>query len=381
MSLKFATFGCWNEGCIKESVQYLVIRKLIELQDQYKFLIILGDNYYSKKKSIDIQNSENVDDIKSIKYSDINLQEMKKGFECLEDITIPKKMIFGNHDIEDGTLQGCSNMKSQLKIPWIDIKFPYDFENYYIFLENEDPKLNNYKIVKFIYLDTTVYDLVDKTNTCYDKVINKSPSQIIEEQTIFITEQLKSLNPTYTNTVIFIGHEPLITFRFKTNKIGKTKNPKILSLLNDIYELTKGLHEIYNFHYICADFHNFEESIITKEYDTTGKSFKIHQLVFGTGGVSKLDPRYNPTSERINPDNFNGFNYNMQNRYSSDEDVQDYSMPHINSNGYGEITIDKDGLKYKFYPIVQDTMIDFKNKYLKYKKKYLEIKKNIVSLN
>lgn len=370
MSIKFATFGCWNEGCEKESVQQLVINKLIETQCQYKFLIILGDNYYSKKKSINIQNSENINDIK---YYDINLQEMKNGFDCLENIKIPKKMILGNHDIEEGILQGCSNMKSQLKIPWIDIKFPYDFENYYIFLDNKDPKLRDYKIIKFIYLDTTVYNLENELNTCYDKVINKSPLQIIKEQKLFIAEQLKSLDPKYTNTVIFIGHEPLITFKFKTNKINQVENLKILSLLNDIYELTNDLHKIYNFNYICSDFHNFEEAIITKPY-INDEIFKIHQLVFGTGGITNLDSRYKPSIERNNPDNFNGFSYNMQHRYSSDDPLLDYSIPPIKSNGFGEITIDECGLKYKFIPINLTKVDIWKHKYLKYKNKYVLLK-------
>ena len=85
-------------------------------------------------------------------------------------------------------------------------------------------KTQNLIIVKFIYLD-------NESNTCYDKVINKSPREIIIEQKLLIAKQLKSLDSKYTNTVIFIGHKPLITFRFKTNKMGKAKNPKILSLL------------------------------------------------------------------------------------------------------------------------------------------------------
>ena len=143
-----------------------------------------------------------------------------------------------------------------------------------------------------------------------------------------------------------------------------------ITTLNELYELTKDLHDKYQFNYICADFHNFEEAYITKPYYEK-EEFKIHQLVFGTGGITKLDPRYNPTEERIDPKNFNGFKYNMQNRYSSDESLLDYSIPPKKSNGYGEIIINEYGLKYKFISIEPEKIDIWKQKYLKYKKKYI----------
>jgi hypothetical protein len=399
--LKFATFGCWNQGCKPNSVQQKVVELLKKKEDEYKFLVLLGDNYYSDKiNPLELQNPSGGTDPIEIKYNDINLETMKEGFRCLLNINIPKKLILGNHDIEEGVFQSCSNMKSQLRLPWYDIKFPYDFEDHFLLINNEDICKRSYKIVKFIYLDTTIYSLMGKQKqkkemdklkgkypSCYERVLGRTPDQLVVEQEIFIINQLKSLDKKNTNTVIFFGHEPLITHRFK--KEGPLDNLKLLDIL---YELTKGFHEDYKFNYICADFHNFEEAYITKPYGMTDfKPFKIHQLVFGTGGIDKLDDRYNPLkgdrSERIN-----GFRYEMINRYGSDEPILDFSVQPKFLNGYGEIIINSEGLKYNFLSIEPDSNPGkpqkdtggipgtryWENKYLKYKNKYLQHKNNII---
>jgi len=159
--LKFATFGCWNERCKEGSSQRKVAELLKKNETNYKFLVLLGDNYYSEKIKIKIDNPDPaILDKIEIKYNDINLEEMKNGFNCLLNINLPKKMILGNHDIEEGVFQSCSNMRSQLKLPWYDIKFPFDFENHYIYTNSEELSQRSYKIVKFIYLDTTIYSFI-----------------------------------------------------------------------------------------------------------------------------------------------------------------------------------------------------------------------------
>ena len=146
-------------------------------------------------------------------------------------------------------------------------------------------------------------------------------------------------------------------------------------MLDIIFILTKGLHEVYQFNYICADFHNFEEAYIYKKYPDN-EQFKIHQLVFGTGGNHDLYERYNPYSkDRNDPKNFNGYLYDMQNRYSSYKRQElDFSIPPKKSNGYGEIIIDEKGLNYNFISIDPSAVSEWHNKYLKYKKKYLNLK-------
>jgi len=373
-TLKFATFGCWNKGCVKGSGQEKVIEELFKKQEEYKFLILLGDNYYSSNNEMDYE----LDGKKqTVKFFDVNLEEMKNGFNCLSNINIPKKIILGNHDIEEGQNQGCMNMKSQLNLPWYDIKFPFGYENHFIFINKNNPdlKMRSYKLIKFIYLDTTIYSYNGKRDTCYERLLLKTPQQLISEQRVFIKKQIKSLDPKITNTVVFIGHEPLLPFKFK-NKNEKDEYPaSILSLLNDIYKLTEKLDKSIQLHYICADFHNFEEGYITKPY-YNGNMFKIHQLIFGTGGNNNLDDRYNPDINRTNPKNFNGFFYDMQHRYGSNKPLLDYSINPLKTFGYGEIIIDEFGLTYNFISTSNETS-EWKNKYLKYKNKYLKHNYNL----
>ena len=230
--------------------------------------------------------------------------------------------------------------------------------------------------------------------SCYDLVLNKSVEQLKTEQKEFIRHQLNSIDPTKTNTVVFIGHQPLIYFRFDRNDTNH------LPLLDDIYDLTKQYQTNINFHYICADFHNFEEGIITKNYSDTEYPFRIQQLIFGTGGSNWLYNRTDPTKTMLEKDEsgiekeiirtqskkFKGYTYSMMNRYTSIKEKEpynipspDYSLPHLKVHGYGVIIIDENGLTYEFIPIKSDdsSFIPWKNKYLKYKNKYLTLKNNL----
>ena len=50
-------------------------------------------------------------------------------------------------------------MKIQLNLPWFDIKFPYGFEDHKIYMSDETDN-QYYKVIKLIYLDTTIYDSI-----------------------------------------------------------------------------------------------------------------------------------------------------------------------------------------------------------------------------
>ena len=135
--MNIAVFGCWNRGCENGSGQQAVAQLIKSREQNYKFMTILGDNYYAKQKKIG-PNDE--------KIYDTNLEELKNGFECFSDIKLEKKLIMGNHDVVESYDKYCSVLKNQLKIPWYDIKFPYAFDLYYV-------KNNaNYETILFIYL-------------------------------------------------------------------------------------------------------------------------------------------------------------------------------------------------------------------------------------
>lgn len=400
-SFKIAVFGCWNEGCKENSGQKSVANLIKANQSKYKFMVILGDNYYAKKKTLIETNETKL----KIKLTDI--KDLKKGFECLEGIDLEKKIIMGNHDIEDSIDKSCSILKAQLKIPWYDVKFPFGYDLYYLYGD----KLNTYtKTILFIYLDTTMYsDDVTDIGSCYSSVLNQDIKSLIEQQNNFITETLKLIeNQQIYNIkdVVFIGHEPLLTFKEK-------KGIKEIYIIKKLLKIIFSEKEKYintNFHWICADYHIYQNSIITSDSNI---ELQISQWIFGTGG-GKLDNL--PSTKILNVMDYklnilpnivydhNGNNVSQQ--FNDNETNQYYGCDKF---GYGEISFDLCEITHKFilsnydYSINKpkkakvskdkklnesiDTNIiggmileeqNYKSKYLKYKNKYLELK-NILS--
>ena len=142
-NFKIAVFGCWNTGCNKYSGQESVKNLLKSKQSEYEFMVILGDNYYAEKKKYKVPNSST-----DVKIKKTKLYDVQKGFECLDEIKLEKKLIMGNHDLEDSYDKNCSVLKNQLRLQWYDIKFPYSFDIYCI---NQG---SDYSSVLMIYLDT-----------------------------------------------------------------------------------------------------------------------------------------------------------------------------------------------------------------------------------
>ena len=48
-NFSIAVFGCWNEGCKENSGQQSVAQLIKSNELDYKFMVILGDNYYAEK--------------------------------------------------------------------------------------------------------------------------------------------------------------------------------------------------------------------------------------------------------------------------------------------------------------------------------------------
>ena len=85
--INIATFGCWNEGCQLDSGQQTVANLLRNNQHKYNFMIILGDNYYGDKLKLN--------KTPEYKVNIINENIMKQGFDCIQNINLPKKLIMG----------------------------------------------------------------------------------------------------------------------------------------------------------------------------------------------------------------------------------------------------------------------------------------------
>ena len=371
-----AVFGCWNEGCKTNSGQYSVSRLLKSNENKYKFMVILGDNYYAEKVSL-TTTTKSTSNSGVLKIKLTNMEEAKHGFECFADIQLEKKLIMGNHDVSDSYDKNCSILKSQLKLPWYDIKFPFSYDLYYI--KNTQPSISN--TILMIYLDTSLYDnSLNESNSCYHQTTGKTVLDLKIEQNKFISNTIESIisKPIYSvKNVVFFGHEPLLTFKEKKDGKGKIKQkPSILIDLMDILFGEKQKYLNLNFYWICADYHIYQNTeIINKD---TGS--KINQWIFGTGGGELDDP------VSINYFDHSNYRMNILPNIVYDHNHTNISGKFARSNGlarfgYGEISFDLCSVQHKFIQSQYNTLdqiekIDggYKQKYIKYKNKYIQLK-------
>lgn len=379
-SFKIAVFGCWNIGCNEGSGQRTVAKLISDKHEQenYKFMTILGDNYYSKK--VDLTDKLNI--------KDTNIQKLKEGFNCLTTINIEKKLIMGNHDVKDSYDKNCSVLRTQFELPWYDVKFPYGYDLYYLY--NGSDKQKVYETILFIYLDTSIYDTkkITDDNSCYEKILSKNIDELITNQGLFIENTLdkilRDLN-LKVKRVIFFGHEPLITYKYKQKK-DLEKTNILDNLLNILFEKKLEYKDV-NFHWICADYHIYQNGNITSTNEKY-KNLNISQLIFGTGGAELDEPSKNNNYE------LKEYKLNIlkNEAYEPNGNKIELNTNGINKFGYGEIEFTLDNMYHKFimpdYNYSQNNDIiygssvggynsDFyKAKYLKYKNKYIQLKKN-----
>ena len=329
--LRFIAFGCWNN--LRNNQYNRVFETLrINLEDESnpayksKFIAVLGDNYYPEKISYE-----------GLKYPNVSLMEMFKGFNKLNKIDIDKKLIMGNHDIDDGLDYDCSVLKTQLKMFNYDTKFPFGFDKYYV---------NGRKIL-ILYIDTTVYqyEAVEEPN-CLTETLNKTPLDILNRQHRFIIDKIEKNEDAFQ--IIICGHEPIITKKPKKGKETPVAIEKLLTLFaSDDFRGKR-------FTYICADYHSYQHGTIHIHKNNV----VIEQLVFGTGGA-ELDPSCIVDAR--------AYEYNLN-------DIR-YSFTINNgesSHGYGIVTIDNNGVNHVYENVEK---YEHKYKLEKYRKKYSKLKK------
>lgn len=310
-----------------------------------------------------------------LKIKETNIQELANGFKCLEDINLEKKLIMGNHDVEESFDKSCSALKVQLKLPWYDVKFPFGVDKYYLY---HNKITNTYETILFIYLDTSLYDNdLNDDNSCYLSSLGIGINELREKQRQFISLTLGEINKKLynINNVVFFAHEPLITLK---NKDGVNKSSTNSQLLEILFE-EKIKYKNIGFYQICADYHIYQNSVITDKSLPPGQ--QITQWIFGTGG-GKLDKA--PTSNTFEDKN-NKYKLEILPNIvcgSAGEDIsQQFNTAGVDKFGYGVISFDFCSISHKFiltnhtYRGGDNNDNNYKSKYLKYKSKYRELKK------
>ena len=280
----------------------------------------------------------------------------------------------GNHDVEESFDKYCSVLKVQLKLPWYDIKFPFGVDKYYLY---HDKITNTYETILFIYLDSSLYNEdYNDVNTCYHTSLGIGINELREKQKQFILSTLEEINKKLynINNVIFFAHEPLITFK---NKNGKDKSSVISQLLEILFE-EKLKYDGIGFYWICADYHIYQNSIITNKLLPKQQ---IHQWIFGTGG-GELDKA--PTFNTYDHDKYKlEILPNVVFNSMGDDISSHFNTFGVEKFGYGEISFDFCSITHKFIQsnyMYDESDNDYKTKYFKYKSKYIELKKLIIDI-
>jgi hypothetical protein len=329
---KLVAFGCWNNYKIVDNsipmINVSCYLKKQSVENKYSDLIILGDNYYPKKSIIIDPKTGN-----KIKYTKFEPTKFQYGFKLIEslDNITNKFLIMGNHDVEDTLLDDCIGLRSQLdKTDKFIIPFPFGTHTVNV----DDIKF------KYIFIDTNIYNLKDKSETCFEKVNGKNANNLFSDQNSFIIEELKDKT---IKTFLIFGHEPLITLKTKIKDGKKEVKNNILNkdLLKILFDSKKDIV------YVCADVHMYQNSLIKNSDEQI-----IHQIVCGTGGADKDyydsdEKKYKFGSEELS------------------EELYDFELLHFDdAYGYVEISLKKTGVNHTYIKVNKDSL------YNKYRKTY-----------
>ena len=213
--VNYLAFGCWNkfrdDAVERQNIIFQQIYEYIETTGgSYDFLCLLGDNYYPEKKRIGGK--------KVKEYNDSNL---KKGFELLNQIKLPKIFVHGNHDIVDFP-EECQllSMMARSDASVIDGESNFYPKGIVRITEN----------TIMFFLDSTIYELEDDliiSETCYNKLFDfftpyfENPPRLlkeIKEKQLEIVSSILESNNKKPN-IIFHFHHPIVSKKEKMIKL------------------------------------------------------------------------------------------------------------------------------------------------------------------
>ena len=286
MNNKFFLFGCWNhDNCDGNNHRDNVLQMIEMERNSYDFGIITGDNIYPQKDK----------KTKEKNYYKSTFDSLKKLLKLVPKKVLEKEIflniILGNHDI--------------------DSKCVYD---------NEIKILSKMKNTK-LYLENKI---IEKENAYYI-FLNTNESELEKLKVFFVNELLQK--PRDPNKwFIFVGHEPLYSFKYK---IKKGKHPNYTELDPELIELFNNLYQFYKkMVYLCADTHNFQ--LINVTSNMWGNLFNIPIVVVGTGGA-KLDSILEIDSEYKNELEYSKLNNTFFiNQYDNPHQIKE----NINDDNY-----------------------------------------------
>lgn len=301
----FIVFGCWNkytdiDGDLPVKKVTDKIKEFLQQEDNNpKFLVIAGDNYYPLKEYHQTYKKKTGNKI-------INPSRLRYGFKLLPK-NITTYMILGNHDLETAPA-GKHNIytdDTSLESPGITNTTDLDQASECAIIENEMNiadslqretgnfffEFNKSSLIcntLVLMIDTSIYDDDDDARImlpCYAKFM-KQPSGItldslLELQWRFIHTEIEKHIENIDN-IVFIGHHPITGYKYKNEKINLIEPSKLF--INVLYSVFQ-LYSRVKYYYICADLHNYQIGTVTIDSTIGGKPMNINQYIVGTGGT------------------------------------------------------------------------------------------------
>jgi len=317
---KFVFFGCWNslnENSNLENTMNM-LKTHLTANPEISFVVIGGDNFYpdkskkkeqkeDKKKEKDKDKDKKEKKDKEEKQQDIctkiiNLDKLTRGFDFLpKDIEI--YMLLGNHDLE-------TNIGNEQKFC---IQHGEDLieepSNTCTILQHEKHLVSSNKNITLgtnfvrvlnntllLMIDTSMYDTAESESyvPCYNNYYNSNVNieELRSTQNGWITQNIQ--NHDGIKNIIIMGHHPITGFKVKKDECILTE------LQQPFIDMWKSILQIIpsqiNISYLCADIHNYQESIVV--FNSHLKK-PIHQYIVGTGGTELDAKKHINCPERI----------------------------------------------------------------------------------
>ena len=411
----FIHFGCWNnDGCgqarhPKTGLTSGLTRTMDKLSAVLpvinpEIVLVTGDNYYpvKPKKSLyalanDITEKQFVPDV------------FKSGWDCLNTILESVKqqtyVLLGNHDLEEKEgikpktcviKDELTNAKDFNMVDLCNVKciagtmfvmftssiFDTDFNK-------DDDKNQKKKLI----IETCAKQIHAFTGDEITSLANmrETAAKIINELVAAKKKECDE-NGTKINNLVFVCHDPLVCYKYKSADKDKKKDKgdkgekadkkekegdageekkekkekkdkkdkkddeegekvkvvtqmpfggeKYMDLLCGIIETVKPTGT----YYLCADLHQYQEGTITINCDECGKGYEIKQNISGTGGAEQDDKIPEDKAKELDKEPVEGFG-----KYNVDYKMRESTMQF----GFTKATVKPGagGIKFDFVPV------------------------------
>ena len=341
----FITFGCWNKGDPdndKLPLHYLypALRNSID-QIKPKFIMVTGDNYYPFDTEGEDSSYEKIEYERHIDNTDIfgggklaRTDHLVKSFDLLtsigDDSKVPILMCTGNHENHDKKPHEFISESKPSTPPASPERIENGIDHEYLSMLDSLEEKEKYLLE--VNNPSNKYFIMGIGDINYQ--VDKSLKiKIIDTEADIISE-----DPNLEDDISFIfGHKPLFSLHYKLPKMkGKKKKPgknwAINDNVNSYFRLLATKYPNKECVYICADTHNYQDSVIIYS-----SGFTLSQIIVGSGGTFKMD--------LLPPDNIDFKNDPVLSEMISKNDINHVHM--INSqcgkHGFCRCSISKPG--------------------------------------